>query len=361
MQETVARKEFRALTIAVILAVLLGAYFVRHFFTPLVLAAIAAYLFGPVYNWLHRKLKSKSKAAGLTLLVSFLVLLVPVVIILFLTVLQISHLTDVFKGASNTVDLGRLGQQVVSSVNDLLSHFPGAPTLSVAEISDKLNSIMVNLANGLFNLIVASVGSISSFITSLFIYIYAFISLLTHKQYLVNTIKRLNPLGPKLTETYLEKMGLMTGAMVRGQFVIALCQGLAEALFFYAVGIHGFFFFLFILFSLMSVIPLGAGILTIPWGIGMILVGNIWQGITVLLGHFLVVTNIDNVLRPKLVPKNVRLDPALTLVAVFSGLAAFGFLGIVIGPVIMIVIKLTIEAYLEATKKGPAKAKPQVG
>jgi predicted PurR-regulated permease PerM len=48
------------------------------------------------------------------------------------------------------------------------------------------------------------------------------------------------------------------------------------------------------------------------------------------------------------VPKRIRLDPALTLLAVFSGVAMFGFLGIVIGPVLMIVIKLTIEAYIEA-------------
>jgi len=357
MKQSVKSKEFRALTIAVVVAVLFAAYFLRPYFTPLVLAAIAAYLFGPIYNRLNRRLKSPGKAAGITLLLSFLVLLVPLVVVLFLAVLQINHLSSVIQSV-HFADVGKVGQDSLDSINNFLSNFPGTHALTMADVSSALQNVMTKLANGLLNLIVSSIGGISSFITALFIYIYTFVSLLTHKKYLVNTIKRLNPLGPTMTEAYLQKMGAMTGAMVRGQFIIALCQGLVEALIFYIVGVKGFFFFLFILFSIMSVIPLGAGILTIPWGIGMILVGNIWQGITVLVGHMFVVSNVDNILRPKLVPKHVRLDPALVLLAVFSGIAMFGFLGIVIGPVIMIVIKLTIEAYLEATKKRPAGDKP---
>ena len=55
-------------------------------------------------------------------------------------------------------------------------------------------------------------------------------------------------------------------------------------------------------------------------------------------------------MRPKLVPSEARLDPALTLLSVFSGMAFFGFLGIVLGPVIMIVIVTTIQVYLEVFK-----------
>ena len=57
-------------------------------------------------------------------------------------------------------------------------------------------------------------------------------------------------------------------------------------------------------------------------------------------------TNIDNVLRPILVPKEAKLDSALMLLSVFAGITMFGFLGIVIGPVVMIVIVTTISVYL---------------
>ena len=66
-----------------------------------------------------------------------------------------------------------------------------------------------------------------------------------------------------------------------------------------------------------------------------------------------VVTNIDNFLRPILVPRAARLDPALMLLAVFSGIAMFGFWGIVIGPVLMIVVVTTISVYLAVYKDVP--------
>ena len=65
------------------------------------------------------------------------------------------------------------------------------------------------------------------------------------------------------------------------------------------------------------------------------------------------VTNIDNVLRPILVPRAARLDSALMLLAVFAGITMFGFWGIIIGPVLMIVIVTTISVYLAVYKGVP--------
>ena len=65
------------------------------------------------------------------------------------------------------------------------------------------------------------------------------------------------------------------------------------------------------------------------------------------------VTNIDNLLRPILVPREARLDSALMLLAVFAGLTMFGAWGIVIGPVLMIVIVTTISVYLAVYKGVP--------
>jgi predicted PurR-regulated permease PerM len=142
----------------------------------------------------------------------------------------------------------------------------------------------------------------------------------------------------------------MTKGMVRGQFIIAVIQGTTSAFILWFTGVPYFAFFALIL-SFMSLIPLGAGILTIPIGIVRILLGDVWQGLLIVLGHVLLVTNIDNILKPILVPKSVKLQPALMLLAVFAGLGLFGFLGIFIGPVIMILIITTIDVYLRATEK----------
>ena len=61
----------------------------------------------------------------------------------------------------------------------------------------------------------------------------------------------------------------------------------------------------------------------------------------------LVVSNIDAVLRPKLVPKEAQLSSALVLLSLFGGVKLFGFLGVIYGPVVMIFLLTTVEVYME--------------
>ena len=61
-------------------------------------------------------------------------------------------------------------------------------------------------------------------------------------------------------------------------------------------------------------------------------------------------------LRPLLVPKSAHLHPALMVLAVFAGLSMFGFWGIVLGPVLMIVIVTTVSVYLVVYRGAPAES-----
>ena len=128
---------------------------------------------------------------------------------------------------------------------------------------------------------------------------------------------------------------------------------MAGAISIYIGGIHDGFFMFVIFLTALSFIPLGSGIVTIPLGIGMALFGNVTGGIFVVLFHVIVVTSIDNLLRPFLVPKSAHLHPALMLLSVFAGLKMFGFWGIVLGPVLMIIIVTTISVYLAVYKGAP--------
>ena len=179
------------------------------------------------------------------------------------------------------------------------------------------------------------------------IFVYIFIALLTGGSKVLTLFKHMNPLGEQVSDLYLAKAGAMVKATVRGQFIIALCQGIAGALSIYIAGFHDGFFMFVILLTMLSFIPLGSGIVTIPVGIGMALFGNVIGGVFIVLFHILVVSSIDNVLRPFLVPNEAHLHPALMLLSVFAGLRMFGFWGIVLGPVIMIIIVTTISVYLE--------------
>jgi predicted PurR-regulated permease PerM len=252
-------------------------------------------------------------------------------------------------------DLSSLGDRALRMVNELLDRVPFLQGTDVTP--ESLQKWVATFAQraGQWGLefLQSAAGGLFGGLTAAVIFLYVFISMLVKGDELRLLIRRLNPLGEEVTDLYLAKMAAMVRGTVQGQFVIALAQGVAGAISIYIAGFHEGFFIFALLLSALSVIPLGGGIVTIPFGIGMAVFGNIGGGIFVVLFHLLVVTNIDNVLRPILVPKEAKLDSALMLLSVFAGITMFGFLGIVIGPVVMIVIVTTISVYLWVYKGVP--------
>ncbi|MEE3063493.1 MAG: AI-2E family transporter [Actinomycetota bacterium] len=336
----------RALAVLTLIALLFGAYFLRDYFVLIVVAAVGAYLFTPLFNWFNKRFGT-GLSATFTLLSALAMVIVPVGLFIVLAVVQVSRMIDSITGWVKTTDLSGLGDKVLHVVNDLAAR---VPFLHITINPEMLRKVMVtsaqNVGHWLLQTLQGAAGSALGAITYGIIFLYVFLALLVHRESLRTLIGQLNPLGEEVTDLYLKKTGAMVRGTVFGQFVIALCQGVAGAGSIYIAGFHHGFFIFAILLTALSIIPLGGGIVTIPFGIGMIFYGNIFGGAFVILWHLVVVTNIDNFLRPVLVPRDARLNPALMLLSVFAGIAMFGPWGIVIGPVLMILIVTTLDVYL---------------
>jgi predicted PurR-regulated permease PerM len=343
----------RALAVATVIAILFGAYFLRTYFILIVVAAVVAYLFSPLYDRLNKRLGT-GLSATVTLLAAFASVIVPVGLIGLIAVVQISEMVKSVAEWVERTDMSTLGDKTLKLVNELLSRVPFADiTVTPDMIRKAITAVGQNGGQWLLHTLQGAAGGLIGGITAAILFLYVFISLLTNKDAVQRLIRQLNPLGEEVTDLYLAKMGAMVNGTVRGQFIIAVCQGVAGAISIYIGGFHDGFFIFAIILSALSVIPLGSGVITIPFGIGMMLFGNVFGGIFVILFHLIVVTNIDNFLRPILVPREARLDSALMLLSVFAGIGMFGAFGIVIGPVLMIVIVTTISVYLAVYKGVP--------
>lgn len=349
---SVTNSQKRALAIATIFALIAGFYFLRGYLMLIIFAAIVALIFNPYYQRLLRKGRSPATASTLTLLVSIGALIVPSILIVAITVYQVADLVGDISHYSQNTDLHTVAQQAIDSINRFLSSVGIHYTLGLSTIVDGLQNAVKSFGSSLASGALSTLSGFFAFFTIAIIYIYVFMSILKNQDKLLQTFHHLNPLGKDIGALYVDKAGAMTKAMVRGQFIIAACQGFTDAALIYLAGIHTAFFFFLVLLTALSIIPLGGGVLAIPIGIILMLTGNFWGGLLIVAGHIIIVTNIDNVLRPKLVPREARLDPALTLLAVFSGLKLFGFLGIIIGPVIMILLVTTIKVFVEVYKGG---------
>jgi predicted PurR-regulated permease PerM len=274
-----------------------------------------------------------------------------VALVVFMAIVQVTQLVNTVSTWIAETDISTLGDRALQLINSMLGRVPFLDIhLTADSLRDTVVKLSQHLGEWLLGILQGAVGGMVGAITSSIIFLYVFISMLVNSAEMATLIRRLNPLGEEITDLYLAKTGAMVKGTVKGQFVIAFCQGVAGAISIYIAGFHNGFFVFAILLTALSVIPLGGGIVTIPFGIGMMFFGNIIGGIFVVVFHLLVVTNIDNLLRPWLVPKAARLDPALMLLAVFAGISMFGFFGLVIGPVLMIIIVTTVSVYLAVYK-----------
>jgi predicted PurR-regulated permease PerM len=340
----------RALAVVTIISVLFAGYFLRSYFVLIVVAAVGAYLFTPLFERFGRRLGS-GMAATCTLLTALAVVIVPIGLLVLVAIVQISRMVTHVAGWAARTNLSDLGEQSLQVVNKLLARLPFLHiTVTAESLRKTMASVAQKAGEWFLHFVQDTAGGLFGAVTSAIIFLYVFVALLTNREKLLTLIRQLNPLGEDVTDLYLRKMGSMVRGTVNGQFVIALCQGVAGAASVYVAGFHHGFFIFAILLTALSIIPLGGGIVTIPFGIGMMFYGNIIGGAFVVLWHLAVVTNLDNFLRPILVPRDARLNPALMLLAVFAGIAMFGPWGIVIGPVLMIVIVTTIDVYLAVYK-----------
>jgi len=153
------------------------------------------------------------------------------------------------------------------------------------------------------------------------------------------------PFPPEITQLFMDKIDIMIKAMFKGNFVIAIVTGLTMGLVLWIAGVP-FVMFLTLVSMFLSLVPM-IGVSLVAWPVGIILIlnGNVWQGVFVLVAFLLLVANIDTILRPHLIPKGAQLNPALVILSVLGGLGVMGIIGALYGPVVMILLVTSIDVY----------------
>lgn len=91
---------------------------------------------------------------------------------------------------------------------------------------------------------------------------------------------------------------------------------------------------------------LGSGTVMLPWGIALIILGDVTLGISV-LGLLVLITVVRQVLEPKIVSNNLGIHPLYTLIAMYIGFKVSGVLGLLFGPIILIIIINCLTMYMK--------------
>lgn len=319
-------------------------WLVSSYLDIIVFSLVMVVILKPVYDFFQRRLKLGSTlASALTLITMFLAVLIP---LLFSLRVINSQLTQLAEDLITPQGAGQMTvEEFQAELNDYLQQVPGGNRLQLSdEQAANIRQGVVDGAVWLGGKMVNLGMSFPSMIARVFIFFAIVGGLLPNYRAFVDKLLFLSPLDDAIDRLYLRRIKAMTWSMFIGIVVIALIQGLVTGFFIWLAGVP--YAALWTLIAIItSALPLGSSLIAIPVALVQMVIGNYTGGLIVLGGYILIVTNIDNIIRPRLVSREAYLDTALVLIAALGGYELFGFFGVIYGPVLMILAMTTIEVY----------------
>lgn len=315
---------------------------IRPFLTALLVAGISASLAQPLYRKMVRLLRGRRPAAAIAVIaLVVLVVLLPLAGLLGLVAAEAVH----------------VGEAAVPWVQDKLSRPDQIETwlraLPIYEHIEPYREDILTRAGQavgfLSGLLISGLQSATSgtlnFLLMLGIMLYAMYFFLEQGGKLVDRILWYLPLEDAEERLLLEKFRSVTRATLKGSAVIGLLQGTLAGIAFAVAGVPSALFW-GALMVVLSVIPgIGIGLVWVPASIVLVSSGHTAAGIGLAVFCGAIVSSIDNVLRPRLVGQDTKLPDLLILLSTLGGVAMFGMLGLVIGPILAALFVTVWEIY----------------
>lgn len=340
MDRDVIHKSFLLILVLFISSIFL--FMVRPFLMALLLAGIFSALAHPLYRRITRWMGGRQQAASaITLMLIVTVILLPLAGLLGVVTAQALKV-----GQSVTPWV----QEQLASQDALTQRLVDLPFYDKIlpyrdTIIQKAGELVGNLTRFLINGVQAATMGTVHFIFMLFVLLYAMFFFLVDGHKLLEKILYYLPLEDADEHRMLNRFTSVSRATLKGTAVIGVLQGGLAGLAFAVVGIPSAVFWGTVM-AVLSIIP-GIGT-ALVWGpAAIVLVAQGHWGLAIGLALFcgLVVGSIDNFLRPRLVGKDTEMHDLLILFSTLGGIALFGFIGFVIGPIVAALFVTIWEIY----------------
>jgi len=328
------QKEFKNLSIliSIIILIALAIFIVFPIVQPVIVGLLLAYLFNPLYRKVLRFTKEKNLAAFIILLILLFCVALP---LWFLFPIILKQSFDMYLYLQN-IDIGNILNKIIPSL--LTTDLSKELTLSLNKfISSSANKFFTSATNYLIN--------IPIFVLKITIAMFVFFFGLRDEENIRNSLKSISPFNKELEEKLIKNFNDITKAVIYGFIVIGILQGLLTGI--------GLFIFkspypLFLTFVAIfgAIIPiLGAWIVWIPVSIYLFLTGHTFAALGLFLWGLILVSWIDNIIRPYLVSKKTKVSTATIFIGMMGGLISIGIIGLLIGPLILSYLLLLLESY----------------
>lgn len=321
----------------------------RPFFLPVLWAVILAHLTFPVHTRLTALVrKRESISAGVLTLAIMALGVLPVVALTFVLVNEARLAYTAFNSWIGSGGLQRLPetlsalpfgarlQELLELVVGTQGNFEGF----VLQAAKMTSGFLINELAGLAqNAILLAVHFLVMIVTLFFFF--------KDGRRLVQGLYDIIPLEEAHKARIVTRLDQMTRAVVKGMVVTAIVQGLLAGAAYTVLSVP-FPVFLMALTTLLAPLPFGgAAVVWAPVTLYLYWVGPIWKAAAMLAWGIGVVTMVDNFLRPWLIGRGAQLPVLFLFFSILGGLAAYGMIGMFLGPILLGIFLTGIQIYRE--------------
>lgn len=324
------------------------------FMTAILLGAILVILTFGLFTRLRSRLKGSSNRAALAMLLGVtIIIVIPALILAILLVQQANVVVEKLQSGEAQAMFRRIDfAHYLSWVKRIAPNFDPA-TLSPERI---LLPAVRQVPGFVARHGGAVIGGLAGLVLGFALMLLSMYFFYVEGESILTQLSILSPLPKRYDDEFRERFKDVIEATFRGQLFTGIAQGIMTGIGLAIAGVPGAGFWGAVA-ALLSLIPMvGAAAVWVPATIYLIVAASMgqakwWQVIFLVIWGMLPVSLIDNIVRPWAMKGKAQLPAIPLLFAVLGGLQAFGFVGLVIGPLVFSLLMAVIEIYKKSFSK----------
>lgn len=341
----------------------------KPFWAYLVLGLLIATLSFPLFEWLRDKTGKPRIASMITVTIVSLIILIPLTLITWQIIVDMRNLIS-------GLSVAQVSDQIETLA--LWSHqtFGYPQDIEQTRAQEIINDVLPPVRARLADWIPQALQSVGTFIIGMVITVITAYYALFQGESFVEQLKRASPMDDRMEAEFLQEAKVTVDGVIKGQVVSALLQGGLGYIAFVVAGIPNAIFWGFVM-AILSFLPLiGAFLVWAPAAVILLATGETAMGIGMILWGVLVISSVDNIVKPLIIGKESALHPLLAFLGVLGGLVAFGIMGFIMGPLVLSLFAAVFkvlaetgwdldrwdtdlpEGHTEATQTAPAEEEP---
>ncbi|WP_293445783.1 AI-2E family transporter [Persephonella sp.] len=327
----------------------LGYLLFEPFLKVIVLSILLTIIFYPLYVRLLKKLKSRIVSSLIMTTVILLFIIIPSILLVAFFVNQIISIYPILiEKISKYKDLDLLLKElpVISKIYSIIENTLQSLNVRV-DIGDAIRGIInevvsfvIQQGKGIFLDVTLLVAGIIFMIVTIFF-------LFKDGEALFNRIYSIIPLSDKDKSFLISKSYRAIQGVVLGSVLTAVAQGILSFIGYFAIGLEMSYFWAFITFVAAFIPVGGASLVWVPVAIYALLTKGFLTAFLFSLYGTFVISTIDNIIKPVVIGDKTNIHPMILVFAILGGLNFFGFVGIFLAPIIIVMIDNLLYLFRE--------------